>query len=54
VKCRVFNNAQDTLWSQYLADADAHDKNLTDSWMGDTDGILIFERQALSVDYAPR
>ena len=32
----------DGLWSMYLTEAEKQDKEVTDSWKGDTDGILVF------------
>ncbi|KAI0306815.1 hypothetical protein B0F90DRAFT_1849195 [Multifurca ochricompacta] len=30
------------LWSMYLTEAEKQDKEITESWKGDTDGILVF------------
>jgi hypothetical protein len=39
-----FSDPLDRFWNLYLVDAEKADKKLTDSWKGDTDGILIFVR----------
>ncbi len=35
-------DSSDALWSIYLDEADKQDKEVTESWKGDTDGILVF------------
>src|SRR6266404_1840992 len=35
-------DSSDGLWSIYLTEADKQDKGVTESWKGDTDGILVF------------
>ncbi|KAI9447584.1 hypothetical protein H4582DRAFT_1867328, partial [Lactarius indigo] len=32
----------DGLWSMYLTEAEKQDKEVTETWKGDTDGILVF------------
>jgi hypothetical protein len=40
-------DSSDGLWSMYLTEAEKQDKEVTESWKGDTDGILVF------VSFAP-
>lgn len=35
-------DSSDGLWSMYLTEAERQDKQVTESWKGDTDGILVF------------
>jgi len=30
------------LWMMYLTEAEKEDKEITENWKGDTDGILVF------------
>ena len=46
-------DSSDGLWSMYLTEAEKQDKEVTDSWKGDTDGILVFVSPAL-VQYLVR
>jgi len=40
-------DSSDALWSIYLTEADKQDKEVTESWKGDTDGILVFVSHGL-------
>ncbi|KAH9011163.1 hypothetical protein EDB85DRAFT_2160251 [Lactarius pseudohatsudake] len=35
-------DSSDGLWSMYLTEAEKQDKEVTETWKGDTDGILVF------------
>ncbi|KAH9056367.1 hypothetical protein EDB87DRAFT_1238862 [Lactarius vividus] len=35
-------DSSDGLWSMYLTEAEKQDQEVTESWKGDTDGILVF------------
>jgi hypothetical protein len=35
-------DSSDGLWSMYLTEAEKQDTEVTESWKGDTDGILVF------------
>jgi hypothetical protein len=37
-----YTDPHDRFWSLYLMDAEKEDERMTDSWKGNTDGILIF------------
>ena len=40
-------DSSDGLWSMYLTEAEKQDKEVTESWKGDTDGIIVFVSLAL-------
>lgn len=42
-----YGDSSDTLFSVYLAQADKFDKEQSESWKGDTEGILVFVRRAV-------
>lgn len=42
VKPPSWSHPADKFWSTYLEDAEKQDTALSESWKGDTDGILIF------------
>jgi hypothetical protein len=45
LRCRPDENhgdSSDGLWSMYLTEAEKQDAEVTESWKGDTDGILVF------------
>ena len=35
-------DSSDGLWSMCLTEAEKQDKDVTESWKGDTDGIFVF------------
>lgn len=37
-----YGDSSGRLWMMYLLEADREDKEITESWKGDTDGILVF------------
>jgi hypothetical protein len=37
-----YGDSSDTVWSMYLTEAEKQDKDVIESWKGDTDGILVF------------
>ena len=37
-----YGDSSGRLWMMYLTEADKEDKDITESWKGDTDGILVF------------
>ncbi|KAH9043054.1 hypothetical protein EDB85DRAFT_906141 [Lactarius pseudohatsudake] len=37
-----FGDSSDGLWSMYLTEAEKQDKDVTESWKGDAEGILVF------------
>ncbi|KAI9455573.1 hypothetical protein BJY52DRAFT_636244 [Lactarius psammicola] len=37
-----YGDPSDGLWSMYLTEAEKQDKDVTESWKGDTEGILVF------------
>ncbi|KAI0266202.1 hypothetical protein BC834DRAFT_986485 [Gloeopeniophorella convolvens] len=37
-----YGDSSGKLWSMYLTEAEKQDKEITESWKGDTDGILVF------------
>ncbi|KAI9467376.1 hypothetical protein BJY52DRAFT_66140 [Lactarius psammicola] len=37
-----YGDSSGRLWTMYLTEAEKEDKEITDSWKGDTDGILVF------------
>lgn len=40
----AYTEAYRTLWALYMLNTEKFDKELVESWKGDTDGILIFVR----------
>ncbi len=42
-------DSSDGLWSMYLSEAEKEDKEVTENWKGDTDGILVFVSPATSI-----
>ena len=43
-----YGDPSDKLFSVYLAHADKFDKEQSESWKGDTEGILVFVRLRLT------
>jgi hypothetical protein len=37
-----YGDSSGRLWMMYLTEAEKEDKEITESWKGDTDGILVF------------
>ncbi|KAI9457940.1 hypothetical protein BJY52DRAFT_1149938, partial [Lactarius psammicola] len=37
-----YGDSSDGIWSMYLTEAEKQDKDVTESWKGDTEGILVF------------
>ena len=37
-----YGDSSDEFWLMYLTEAEKQDKEVTESWKGDTDGILVF------------
>ena len=47
-------DSSDGLWSMYLAESEKRDKEVIESWKGDTDGILVFVSPLRSICYLSR
>src|SRR6266702_1198393 len=48
-----YGDSSDGLWSMYLTEAEKQDKDVTESWKGDTEGILVFVSPTPSCAYSP-
>ncbi len=48
-----YGDSSDGLWSMYLTEAEKQDKDVTESWKGDTEGILVFVSLTPSCAYSP-
>ena len=48
-----YGDPSDGVWSMYLTEAEKQDKDVTENWKGDTDGILVFVSLTLSSVYSP-
>jgi hypothetical protein len=46
-----YGDSSSKLWSMYLAEAEKEDKELTESWKGEADSILVFVRTFLTFFY---
>ena len=45
----IYTDPQDRFWHMYMEEAHVQDKQKTDRWKGDTDGILIFVRACIPI-----
>ena len=48
-----YGDPSDGVWSLYLIEAEKQVRDVTESWKGDTDGILVFVSPTLSSVYSP-
>ena len=48
-----YGDSSDTVWSMYLTSAEKQDKDITESWKRDTDGIILFVSPIPSCIYSP-
>ena len=48
-----YGDSSDTVWSMYLTSAEKQDKDITESWKRDTDGIIVFVSPNSSWIYSP-
>ena len=47
-----YGDSSDGIWSMYLTEAEKQDKDVTESWKGDTEGILVFVSPTPSCEYS--
>lgn len=48
-----YGDSSDGVWSMYLTEAEKQDKDVTESWKGDTEGILVFVSPTSSSAHSP-
>jgi hypothetical protein len=47
----LYNDPSAKIWNLYLSQAEKFDKDHSESWLANTDGVLVFVRQTFSIDF---